>query len=181
MTSVDDYQTPVTLSDGHVVSATVTAPSGSSTSGSLDLDTIVGNVNGALSWGGSGFSSGAQNVQMTDGYTLSADLPDSNGSMVHSELYIGAGVDTLDGQETIRFGVLPPYSEAHAQADNNEQADSSVHAQAQASDSAIVKVQTVQGNAADYWPEGNAPAAGHSHAGRIAATIGIIIWRAFSH
>jgi hypothetical protein len=168
MSTPDDYTHPCVLQDGHTVSATMTGSSGNSISATLDLDTVVGNVNGALAWGGSSFSNGAQNIRMDDGFTLTADLPDSNGNMVHSELIMGAGLDTHDGQDAIRFAFLPPYSQAHAEADNNSAADAATHDQVASANNALVATETLIGNAADYWPEGNAPAAGSSHSKQVA-------------
>lgn len=161
--TLDQFVDDSVLSDGHILTTTVTAQDGSKLTSALDLNTIVGNVNGVLSWGGSNFSEGAQNVQFTNGGQLEADIPDSNGNLSHSMMWIGsiAGTDS-NNQPAIHHYAVATYSTAHADADNNAQADSAVHGQAATtSDNKIAAVSTLSGDAASYWPDGNAPASGH--------------------
>ena len=160
----DTFTDPSVLS-GTTLTTTVTTSDGTKLTSALDLDSVIGNVGGVFSWGGTNFSNGAQNVQMTDGYQLEADLPDSNGDLAHSVMYIGstAGVDA-DGKPAIQHWASTTYSTAHAAANTNEEADSTVTSQAQttSTNNTVQSVKTVTGvDAATYWPDGNAPAAGH--------------------
>ncbi|KAI1077249.1 hypothetical protein F5B20DRAFT_583493 [Whalleya microplaca] len=165
----DNYKIPGTLTEGHLLTSTVTLPSGQTVTGTLDLDTVLGNANGALSWGGTGFSAGADNVVLTDGYTLEADLPDSTGAKTHSVLCLGAGVASHDGVDMMQWGFGVPHSTAHADAETNHEADRVVLEKVDTvgDDTKVAAVQTVHGDAAAYWPEGNAPAPGSHVVSRI--------------
>ncbi|MCJ1476100.1 hypothetical protein MMC13_004765 [Lambiella insularis] len=176
--NIDAYNSGALLTDGHLLTTTATSPDGAtSLTSSLDLDTVVGNVNGAFSWGGTNFSHGAQNIAVSDGFQLEADLPDSNGALAHSVLYIGSIATTdANGTPALRHTVGTNHSSAHALANTNEEADGTVAAQAQtAGSSSIAAVTTVQGDAATYWPDGNAPAPGNKASKAKARTaVGVI-------
>jgi len=180
MSSVDftSYNDAAVLTDSHVLTTTVTNSDGTSLTSSLDLNTVIGNVNGAFSWGGTNFTEGAQNIQMTDGFQLEADLPDGNGKMAHSLMYIGSKIGTgPDGKPAIQHTVGTDHSSAHAAANDNHQADGTVASQAQtlSGSSEIGSVTTITGDASKYWPDGNAPAAGNSHSRERAQRIWEII------
>ncbi|MCJ1400071.1 hypothetical protein MMC11_003274 [Xylographa trunciseda] len=163
--NTDSYNEAAVLTDGHVLTTTATSADGTtSLTSSLDLNTVVGNVNGTFSWGGTNFSQGAQNVEITDGFQLEADLPDGNGNLAHSMMYIGSVVTTdANGKPALQHTVGTNYSSAHATANTNAQADSVAASQAQTTgSSSIGAVNTIQGDAATYWPDGNAPASGNS-------------------
>lgn len=163
--NIDSFKDVAVLTDGHVLTTTATSADGTtSLTSSLDLDTVIGNVNGTFSWGGTNFSQGAQNIQIIDGFQLEADLPDSNGNLAHSMMCIGSVVTThTDGKPALRHTVGTNYSSAHATAPTNDHADNIAASQAQTTgSSSIGHVATVQGDAATYWPDGNAPASGNS-------------------
>lgn len=81
--------TSTTLEANHILHVTAEDGNGQSATASLDLDTIIGNVNGALSLGHNGFSSQARNVTLADdGETLDAELPDANGDYSTSSISI---------------------------------------------------------------------------------------------
>jgi hypothetical protein len=166
LNSYTDYS--VLSSDGHTLSTTVTAPDGTKLTSSLDLDSVIGNVNGVFSWGGTNFSQGAQNIQMVDGYQLEADLPDNNGDLAHAIMYIGstAGTDA-DGKPAIQHAAAVVHSTAHAVAENNAEANAAVASQATTTNdsNSVQSVATLKGDASTYWPDDNAPAAG-SHISR---------------
>lgn len=164
--NVDSFNEAAALTDGHILTTTATSTDGTtSLTSSLDLNTVVGNVNGTFSWGGTNFSQGAQNIEVTDGFQLEADLPDNNGDLAHSIMYIGSVVTTdTDGKPALKHTVGASYSSAHATATTNDEADTTTASQAQTTgSSSIGSVTTVQGNAATYWPDGNAPASGNSN------------------
>ena len=163
--NIDSYNDAAVLTDGHILTTTATSADGAtSLTSSLDLNTVIGNVNGTFSWGGTNFSQGAQNVEIIDGFQLEADLPDSNGDLAHSIMYIGSLVTTdADGHPALKHTVGADHSSAHATATTNDQADSIAASKAQTTgSSSIAAVTTLQGDAATYWPDGNAPASGSS-------------------
>ena len=144
--------------------ASVTAEDGSKLTSALDLNTVIGNVNGTFSWGGTNFSQGAQNIQITDGFTLEGDLPDGNGNMAHSVMYIGSCIaKDSNGNPAIQHAAGLQYSTAHAGANTNDEADQAMQSQAgtaSGSSNTIHSITTVTGDASTYWPDGNAPASG---------------------
>ncbi|KAL9112137.1 MAG: hypothetical protein Q9227_003514 [Pyrenula ochraceoflavens] len=91
---------------------------------SIDLDSILGNVNGALSIGATNFSPTARNVKLSPDCTvLDAELPDVNGDYSTSSCSIQHEINTLDGQLALFFAIGAPHSQIHADADTVEQAD----------------------------------------------------------
>lgn len=163
----DKFTDDSVLTDGHLITTTVTSSDGSTKlTSSLDLNTVVGNVNGVFSWGGTNFSNGAQNAKITDGYQLEADLPDNNGNLVHAIMYIGSLLATdSNGKPAIQHTAGVAHSTAHATVSSNDEANQALVAQAQtkSDSSSIESATTVKGDASTYWPDGNAPAAGSRH------------------
>lgn len=64
--------------NGSILSAECCTADGEWTESQIDLDTYLGNINGAFEWGQENFSQSADNVQL-DGVTLSATLAMEDG------------------------------------------------------------------------------------------------------
>lgn len=135
-----------TLEANHILHVTGVNASNESITASLDLDTFIGNVNGALSLGHTGFSSVARNVALSaDGQNLDAELPDANGDYSTSSMLIEHRLGYLDGQASLFMAYGFPHSTAHAEADDVASADARIHSQTQliSPDTAIGKVMTL--------------------------------------
>jgi hypothetical protein len=136
-----------TLEANHILHVTGVNASNESITASLDLDTFIGNVNGALSLGHTGFSSVARNVALSaDGQNLDAELPDANGDYSTSSMSIEHRLGYLDGQASLFMAYGFPHSTAHAEADDVASADARIHSQTQliSPDTAIGKVMTLR-------------------------------------
>ena len=124
--------TGVTLEENHILCTAGKDTNGNQGQSSLDLDTIIGNINDALSWGGTYFSSEAQNIALlADGKSLDADLKDGNGDLAHSSLELGHEIVVQDGQLALRTEIGIPHTTAHSQASSVADADQQVLAQVQ--------------------------------------------------
>lgn len=140
------------LEANHLLHVSANDSSGKSTTVSLDLNSFIGNVNGALSLGGSDFMSNARNVKLDDdGETLDADLADVNGDYSTSSLDIAHTVGLVDGQVSLLMAIGLPHSTAHANADTVDAADQTILDKAHTTDgqSSISKAMTLQLNS-DY-------------------------------
>lgn len=94
ITPVDATIKSATLQDNHILNFVVNDSSGQEATAALDLDTVIGNVNGALSLGGTNFSQAARSVSLSeDGQNLDAELPGTGplqgilGEMTSSNSY----------------------------------------------------------------------------------------------
>ncbi|KAK5019298.1 Cyanovirin-N [Cryomyces antarcticus] len=67
------------LADGHILRCNCRNMDGDYVSSELDLDTIIGNNDGQFAWGGQGWSQGAGNPNLEEGWRLTADLPGADG------------------------------------------------------------------------------------------------------
>jgi hypothetical protein len=116
--------TSTSLEDNHILHITAADNQNRTETASIDLDSIIGNVNGALSLGATNFSAKARNVKLSDdGTVLDADLPDDNGDYSTSSCSIQQEINTLDGQLALLFALGVPHSQVHADADTVKQAD----------------------------------------------------------
>ncbi|MCJ1283258.1 hypothetical protein MMC26_002586 [Xylographa opegraphella] len=116
--------TDTTLEDNHILHITAADNQNRTQTASINLDSIIGNVNGALSLGATGFSAQARNVALADnGTVLDADLPDANGDYSTSSCSIQQEINTINGQLSLCFALGLPHSTVHVDADTVDQAD----------------------------------------------------------
>ena len=122
----------VTLEANHILHITAADNQNQTQTASIDLDSIIGNVNGALSLGATGFSSQARNVKLeNNGSVLDADLPDVNGDYSTSSCSIQHEINTVEGQLALLFAIGAPHSVVHAEADTVAAADQQITEQVQ--------------------------------------------------
>ncbi|MCJ1351705.1 MAG: hypothetical protein MMC33_001689 [Icmadophila ericetorum] len=148
------------LEDNHILRTNGQDNQGNTGTSAVDLDSVIGNVNGALSWGATGFSSQARNVALSaDGNTLDAELPDSNGDFNPSTLAIAQDIGIVDGDVALRMAFGIPHSTAHAQTSSADEADQLVLNQivVPPNHPPVTKVQTLQ--ASDLYSLANNPTA----------------------
>jgi hypothetical protein len=121
-----------TLEANHILHVTAVDGTGKSSTASIDLDTFIGNNNGALSLGLSGFSVVARNVTLSeDGQSLDAELPDANGDFSTSSVSIAHGLGTVGGQPRLLMDYAFIHSTAHANANSTAEADAQIKGQVQ--------------------------------------------------
>jgi hypothetical protein len=145
-----------TLEANHILHVTAIDANNETSTASLDLDTFIGNVNGTLSLGHTGFSSAARNVTLSaDGQNLDAELPDANGDYSTSSVSIQHALGFVDGQPSLLMAYGFPHSTAHANADTIAEADAQLQNQAQvvSPDHNITKVMTL--SCPDHYEMGN--------------------------
>ncbi|KAL8789101.1 MAG: hypothetical protein Q9213_001364 [Squamulea squamosa] len=82
--------------DGSTLYAACRRVNGSYVTSSLELDTIIGNINGVLKWGHKNFSLSAKNVRLED-HVLKADLRTLSGSYIAGELQLGSNISNIGG------------------------------------------------------------------------------------
>ncbi|MCJ1292246.1 hypothetical protein MMC34_003796 [Xylographa carneopallida] len=122
--------TSTTLEANHILHITAADNQNRTQTASIDLDSIIGNVNGALSLGATGFSAQARNVALADnGTVLDADLPDANGDYSTSSCSIQQEINTLDGQLSLCFALGLPHSTVHVNANSVDEADQALTSQ----------------------------------------------------
>ena len=121
------YPTTNSLENNHILHVTASDDQGQSATTSFDLDSVIGNVNGALSWGATGFSSQARNVTLADnGQTLDAELPDANGEYAPSSIAIIHDIGMVNGSYALRMVLGIPHSTVHAETGSTEEADQKI-------------------------------------------------------
>ena len=122
-------------SDNHTLQITVATAEGKQSTALLDLDSVIGVVNGALSFGADGgFSSVARSVSLeSDGGTLDAQIPDVNGDYSTSSLFIEHLYDQYEGNGHILLAINAPHSAAHVDADSIDAANDQVQSSLQVS------------------------------------------------
>ncbi|MCJ1318907.1 hypothetical protein MMC15_004239 [Xylographa vitiligo] len=139
--------TATTLEASHILHITAADDQNRTQTASIDLDSIIGNVNGALSLGATGFSAQARNVALADnGATLDADLPDANGDYSTSSCSIQQEINTIDGQLSLCFALGLPHSTVHANASSVDEADQTLTSQISTvgSSAPVSKMMTLQ-------------------------------------
>lgn len=115
------------LEDKHLLHIVAADPQGNTQDGGIDLDTFIGNVNGALSLGGTNFSSSARKVRISDdGKFLDAEIPDNNGDFSTSSMKLQYNINKVDGKLAVLFAMGLPHSEAHADADTVKAAEKQI-------------------------------------------------------
>jgi CVNH domain len=148
---------------------------GNSGSAAVDLNTVLGNLNGGFTWGGTNFSTNARNISLSTApgtglMTLKADLQDQNGDYNTSTVQVAQDIGPFwDDPVALRTVLSVPHSVAHARNENADQADQQVLDQVDCPDQylPVTDVQTlttgqVQAirNGTSNLVDNNGPAAG---------------------
>ena len=84
---------------GNTLCAVCKDSQGNDHNSSINLNNLIGNIEGKLTWGESNFAASSSNISLS-GSTLSAQCKDSNGNVHNSSINLDNYISNIEGTLT---------------------------------------------------------------------------------